>query len=85
MSGTVAATTITLASFASILRQNAQTAATTQTATSARANSSRPSRQVAIAVVSAKANVSAGPTRLAARTSAPDKVERLKLHARRAP
>ena len=53
MSGAVAATTIMLASLATMLRQIAQTAATTQTAASARANSATPSRQVEIAVVRA--------------------------------
>src|SRR3984957_4774432 len=67
ISGAVAATTIRLASLASILRQIAQTAATTQTATSARANSATPSRHVEIAVVSANANVNVGPRTLAAR------------------
>ena len=64
----VAAMTITLASPAILFRHIAQTAATTQTARSASANSTTPSCQVAIAVVSANANVSVGPSTLAART-----------------
>ena len=64
----VAAMTITLASPAILLRHIAQTAATTQTARSASVNSIAPSCQVEIAVVSAKAKISAGPSRLAART-----------------
>jgi hypothetical protein len=67
-SGIVAATMMTFASLAILLRQIAQTAATTQTATSASANSTTPSRHVEIAIVSANANVSTGPSTVAART-----------------
>ena len=68
ISGPVAATTIMVASIASILRQIAQSAATPQTATSARANSTTPSCHVEIAAVRVNANVSVGPRTLAART-----------------
>ena len=81
MRNVVAAMTITLASPAILLRHIAQTAATTQTARSASANSTTPSCQVEIAVVSANANVSVGPSNTRRAHLAPDAVERLKLDA----
>ena len=68
-SGAVAAMTITFDSLTILLRQIAQTAATTQTARSASANSTTLYCHAETAVVTAKARVNAGPTRLATRTS----------------
>jgi hypothetical protein len=68
MSGAAAAATRALAALPRALRQNAQAAAATQTATSARADSTRAPCDVAVAAISETANATAGPRTLAPAT-----------------